>query len=527
VRLPLPVEAFLLADPFVAAMTLPLDAHRLPRPRVVDRRGRADARVRPGVLRLDLPLRHAPPLLRVALPVPLGRHGRSPRRANKTHALRQRVKYYLLIAFSSRRRSRAARSAACSTPSASRCGPSGSGAPGAQLRHRSAGSTPCPRRATCALNGRRTRAGRPRATVWQNKQFYFHQTWLIGALLFAVLFMNRFVPRFWCRVLCPLGAFLGVIRALRPLRHGEGPLEVHRLQPLPRALPGRRQPAGRREVAQDECHMCLNCETACPEDVIKFRFSQPGLRSATNRGPTRGARPSSRPPRGLRSSRRAHRRRARHANYDDRSSSGRPGSVEEREFLERCIRCAECMKVCPNNALHPAFFEAGIEGSGRPSSSPASATASTPACSAARCAPRAPSRRSPKSRSSASARSRSRSARRSTTRGAACPGRWPPLHRVRRVLPDLAQGHLGRGGRRAEAPARLPRERPGARDGDGARAAAPRRSVALHRLRRVREGLPRAGQPAVYVTSVGETRSKTNVILLENTNYNSTPGRAR
>ncbi len=39
-----------------------------------------------------------------------------------------------------------------------------------------------------------------------------------------------------------------------------------------------------------------------------------------------------------------------------------PGAVEEREFLERCIRCAECMKVCPNNALHPAFFEAGIEG---------------------------------------------------------------------------------------------------------------------------------------------------------------------
>ena len=22
--------------------------------------------------------------------------------------------------------------------------------------------------------------------------------------------MNRFIPRFWCRVLCPLGAFLGV-----------------------------------------------------------------------------------------------------------------------------------------------------------------------------------------------------------------------------------------------------------------------------------------------------------------------------
>ena len=33
------------------------------------------------------------------------------------------------------------------------------------------------------------------------------------------------------------------------LRHGEGPREVHRLQPVPRALPGRRRSAARREVA--------------------------------------------------------------------------------------------------------------------------------------------------------------------------------------------------------------------------------------------------------------------------------------
>jgi len=33
---------------------------------------------------------------------------------------------------------------------------------------------------------------------------------------------------------------------------------------------------------------------------------------------------------------------------------------------------------------------------------------------------------------------------------------------------------------------------------------------------------PVQDDPAVYITSVGETRSKTNVILLENTNYNQT-----
>jgi ferredoxin len=39
-----------------------------------------------------------------------------------------------------------------------------------------------------------------------------------------------------------------------------------------------------------------------------------------------------------------------------------PGAVEEQDFLSRCIRCGECMKVCPTNAIQPAGLEAGIEG---------------------------------------------------------------------------------------------------------------------------------------------------------------------
>jgi MauM/NapG family ferredoxin protein len=39
-----------------------------------------------------------------------------------------------------------------------------------------------------------------------------------------------------------------------------------------------------------------------------------------------------------------------------------PGALDEIDFIARCIRCGQCMKICPNNALHPAFHEAGIEG---------------------------------------------------------------------------------------------------------------------------------------------------------------------
>ena len=42
---------------------------------------------------------------------------------------------------------------------------------------------------------------------------------------------------------------------------------------------GADSPQGGVKWRQDECHMCMNCENACPEDVIKFTFL-PNRRSA-------------------------------------------------------------------------------------------------------------------------------------------------------------------------------------------------------------------------------------------------------
>ncbi|MBF0276067.1 MAG: 4Fe-4S dicluster domain-containing protein, partial [Nitrospinae bacterium] len=39
-----------------------------------------------------------------------------------------------------------------------------------------------------------------------------------------------------------------------------------------------------------------------------------------------------------------------------------PGSLPEKDFLKKCIKCGQCMRVCPTNALHPTLFEAGLEG---------------------------------------------------------------------------------------------------------------------------------------------------------------------
>ena len=39
-----------------------------------------------------------------------------------------------------------------------------------------------------------------------------------------------------------------------------------------------------------------------------------------------------------------------------------PGVLSEGDFLKKCVRCGECMKVCLKSALYPAAYQAGLEG---------------------------------------------------------------------------------------------------------------------------------------------------------------------
>jgi MauM/NapG family ferredoxin protein len=39
-----------------------------------------------------------------------------------------------------------------------------------------------------------------------------------------------------------------------------------------------------------------------------------------------------------------------------------PGALKEIDFLQKCIRCSACVKVCPQNFLQPSLFEGRLEG---------------------------------------------------------------------------------------------------------------------------------------------------------------------
>jgi len=190
------------------------------------------------------------------------------------------------------------------------------------------------------------------------KQPYFRQGVLFGLIFLFIVVLNFRITRFWCRALCPLGAMLGIVSRWSVLGLVKNPEHCNDCNRCLLRCQGGDDPIGGVPWHQPECHICLNCVDECPERGLQFKFFSTQKTAGTNlqrrkvlTGLAAGAAllPVLRSTPGFAAAR--HERLLRP-----------PGSVDEEFFLSRCIRCGECMKVCPNNALQPALTEAGVEG---------------------------------------------------------------------------------------------------------------------------------------------------------------------
>ncbi len=357
-------------------------------------------------------------------------------------------------------------------------------------------------------------------TVFQTKQYYFHQAWFIGALFVAILFMNRIVPRFWCRALCPLGALLGVMAKYAVFGMEKDHAKCTDCNLCIVHCQGADSPQGGVKWRQDECHMCLNCENACPEDVIKFRFLPNRKSQKTELVPERRtALASAAAGAAFYVLHRQSDASAAEVNYSSKAIRP-PGSVEEHAFLERCIRCAECMKVCPNNALHPAFMEAGLEGMWTPILIPRigycenSCVLCGDVCPTGAIQKITEVNKQGKWKAGAEGKEWELAPIKLGTafydKGRCLP--WsmatpcivceefcPTSPKAIYTIDDVVTGRDNK-----QVKVQKPQVDPSLCVGCGA----------------CEKVCPVVDQPAVYVTSVGETRSKSNVILLENTSYN-------
>lgn len=187
----------------------------------------------------------------------------------------------------------------------------------------------------------------------------FHGAWLIGAIFIFLLLLNRFKPRFFCRALCPLGALLGVLSRFSLLSIGKESASCKNCGLCRKSCQGACAPESGVPWQSSECHLCFNCAADCPQGTLGFGFwIQEETRDPTVDLSRRGLivsgmsgallLPMVRTSLGS-------------PEQPDPLLIRPPGSCAEREFLRRCIKCGECMKVCPQNAIHPAAFQGGIE----------------------------------------------------------------------------------------------------------------------------------------------------------------------
>ena len=190
------------------------------------------------------------------------------------------------------------------------------------------------------------------------KQPYFRQGIYLGVIFTFLIALNFRVTRFWCRALCPLGALLGLVSRWSILGLVKNSEHCNDCNRCLMHCQGGDDPIGGVPWRQPECHLCLNCVDDCPEHSLQFKFfpaqSSAGMNLQRRKVLTALATglaivPLMRSTPGFAAER--HERLLRP-----------PGALDEEYFLSRCIRCGECMKVCPNNALHPALNEAGLEG---------------------------------------------------------------------------------------------------------------------------------------------------------------------
>lgn len=178
-------------------------------------------------------------------------------------------------------------------------------------------------------------------------------------MLFAVIVgLNWVAERFWCRYLCPLGGMLGIFSRGAILRRevSEACTDC--------GLCARECPTGTIDKANGyasdpaECIYCYDCAADCPVSAISFPAHAPmnwaekrpydparrevlvsaagaaagvsllGVETITRREPERMIRP--------------------------------PGATLT-DFTTLCMRCGECVRVCPTQGLQPSLLEGGLQ----------------------------------------------------------------------------------------------------------------------------------------------------------------------
>jgi len=182
-----------------------------------------------------------------------------------------------------------------------------------------------------------------------------------AAILLALFALELVGRRFWCRYLCPLGAMLAWC--------GRRPLLLRRMPKKVCATCGLCASDCRfgafsagGDFLPGNCNLCFACVDFCPNGIVSYGFR--GARGSSRAVPVDmsrrvaiGALAAGAALPGMLAAKRFVR-----PKKVDPFLLRPPGAADEKTFLNLCIRCGECMKVCPTGVLQPAGLASGIEG---------------------------------------------------------------------------------------------------------------------------------------------------------------------
>jgi len=195
-----------------------------------------------------------------------------------------------------------------------------------------------------------------RPSIFPSQAVFYNSSLLFAVVIAFIVLLNLFAPRFWCRYLCPLGGLLSLISKFAIFRR------VVKNDCKSCAICSSNCPTGTIDPTRGyqsdpgECTMCLQCFVECPRSTV-------GIKAQPNRAAWFPYNPARREFLASAGAGIALVALSRSDGFSARKNDHliRPPGVIEDGFLSKCIRCGECMRVCPTRAIQPALAEASFE----------------------------------------------------------------------------------------------------------------------------------------------------------------------